>query len=367
MIRTIAVCIIAAALGAVLMAGYERRLSRPSPPAPRPPGQRALATAPRPPVATVQVVSLRRDTLTERLRVYGTVVPAPGAVRALTVPFESTIRRVFVSQGQRIAKGYALLELVSSPDGELQLQEAEAAYTTAQHVLHNTQQRVGLKLATKQELLQAQHTLRQAELRLQSLKHRGLGGVQTLRAVESGMVYRLGVQRGMLIPAGTPLVETLAPDQVEVALGVEPEDMAHVRVGQAVRLTPVTAPQTPALSGQVRATTAAVNPATRLFDTFVRLPAATALPLGIYVKGEISLASHEALVVPRAAVLPRDDYYVVFTVKDHRAQAHRVQVGSEDDTRVEVIGSNLTPGNLVVVLGNYELHDGMAVTMETHP
>jgi membrane fusion protein (multidrug efflux system) len=362
MIRTIVVFMVAAALGAVIMAGYERLPSRPSPPASESPV--TPPPMPRSPVATVRVVPLQQETLTERLVVYGTVVPAPGAVRALTVPFESSVRRVFISQGEHVDKGSPLLELAASPDGELQLQEAEAAYAAARQVLHNSQRRVGLKLATEQELLQAKETLRQAELRVQSLKGRGLGRTQTLLAAKSSVVYQLAVQRGMLVPAGTPLVETLAPDRVEVVLGVEPEDMARVRVGQSVRLAPVTAPQTPELSGQVRAITAAVDPATRLFNVFVSLPVAVPLPLGIFVKGEIILASHDALVVPRAAVLPKDDHYVVFTVKDQRAQAHRVQVGIEDRAKVEVIGSDLAPNDLVIVLGNYELHDGMAVTME---
>ena len=118
---------------------------------------------------------------------------------------------------------------------------------------------------------------------------------------------------------------------------------------------------------QIRKIARAVNPVTRLVDVFVTLPPAPGLLLDEYMRGRIVITSAQGLVVPRAAVLPEEDATVLFTVHDGRAHKHRVQVGVENDQVVEVTGELLRPGDLVVTLGNYELQDGMAVTVERTP
>jgi intein/homing endonuclease len=54
----------------------------------------------------------------------------------------------------------------------------------------------------------------------------------------------------------------------------------------------------------------------------------------------------------------------MFTVKNDRAVKHSVQIGLENGKEVEVIGSDIEPGDPVVILGNYELKNDMAVKFE---
>ena len=77
--------------------------------------------------------------------------------------------------------------------------------------------------------------------------------------------------------------------------------------------------------------------------------------------GTIELAKKTALVAPRTAVLPDDDKQVLFTVKDGKAVRHEVKVGISTDDLVEVSADDLHEGDQVVVLGNYELENGMAI------
>jgi membrane fusion protein (multidrug efflux system) len=65
--------------------------------------------------------------------------------------------------------------------------------------------------------------------------------------------------------------------------------------------------------------------------------------------------------VPRSAVLPADNKFVLFTVKNGKAVRHEVKVGLTSGDLVEVIADDLTVGDAVVTLGNYELDDGMAI------
>ena len=82
--------------------------------------------------------------------------------------------------------------------------------------------------------------------------------------------------------------------------------------------------------------------------------------LGSRILGRIHLASHPALVVPRSAVLGEAPAAYVYTVHEGKARRIPVQTGLVADGQIEVAGA-LKAGDLVVVSGNYELGDGMAV------
>ena len=315
-------------------------------------------------VASVRVASVKEGVITEEIVAYGTVIPAPGAVRAISVPFESQVRHVFVSSGQRVADGEKLMEIDPSPDTQLQLDEARATLTAAEENLQYVRQRFTLKLATNDQLLQAQQTSQAARLRLDSLERRGVGNNRALLTDAAGLISKVSVQEGAIVAAGSALLEVVAQDRMEVRLGVEPEDLSQLRPDQPVTLARVNRPAAREVTGRIRKIARAVNPATRLVDVFVTLSSAPELLLNEYMVGRISLTSAQGLIVPRTAVLPEEDAHVLFTVRDGRAQKHRVQIGVENDHEVGISGDQVRAGDLVVILGNAELQDGMAVTIE---
>ena len=95
----------------------------------------------------------------------------------------------------------------------------------------------------------------------------------------------------------------------------------------------------------------------------VTLPAGGGWLSGEHVRASVHVDEKTALVAPRVAVLPEDEGQVLYTVKDSKAVKHVVEVGITSDSNVEVSGKDLKPGDPVVVVGNYELEDGMAVTL----
>jgi RND family efflux transporter MFP subunit len=315
-------------------------------------------------VVSVQVASVKEGTIVEEIVVYGTVIPAPGAVQVISVPFESQVRRVFVNSGQRVTVGEKLIEIDASPDTQLQLDEARNTRAVAEQNLRYVQQRFALKLATNDQLLQAQQAAQDARLRLNSLERRGVSAQRTLLADAAGLVSKVLVQEGAIATAGNALLEIVAQDRLEVRLGAEPEDLPRLQLGQSVTLERVNRPAVQGVTGRIRKIARAVNPATRLVDVFVALSAAPELLLDEYMCGRISLPSARGLIVPRAAVLPEEDAQALFTIHDGRARKHRVFIGAENDQEMEITGDRVRAGDLVVVLGNYELHDGMAVSVE---
>ena len=149
---------------------------------------------------------------------------------------------------------------------------------------------------------------------------------------------------------------------LRVLLGIEPADSFAVRAGMPVRLTPVfDARHT--VDAHVAAVHGMVNPRTQLVDVVVRISSGDLLP-GMRVRGEITLATRTGWAVPRSAVLNDGSGDYIFQVRGGVAQRVAVQVESDGDKLLGIRGSGLDPALRVVVQGNYELSDGMAVREE---
>jgi len=316
------------------------------------------------PIARVRVVSLNQETIVQTIPAYGSVIASPDGAQTIVAPFECRIRSVRATSGQRIEAGDILVKVDPSPEAFLLLETARSAFELSKKALANTQERFDLKLITNQDLLQAQQAQQEAQRRLSSLEGRGLGRDGKISAPYSGIISKIDVQEGSLVTTGGLLLEISADNKLEARLGIEPEDMPLVKVGQPVSLEPVSRRGNTPLSAQIRLVSRSVDPTIGLVNVFVPLPANGNILLGDYLKAQITVASKKALVVPRKALLPAGDHQVIFTINEGHAVRHIVQTGLESGDAIEVICADLYPGDDVVVQGNYELADGMAIQVE---
>jgi len=322
------------------------------------------------PVATVTTTPLKRATIEATITAYGSVVAPGGNVQILSVPFESRVSKVLVSPGQSISAGAEVIRLEPSPETATAVEEAKNALAVAERDLQQTRQRFNERLATNVEISQAEQALQSAKLKLDSLVGRGADKHPTLKAEADGIVGKVDVQDGQIVPAGGALVEIAAGKGIEVALGIEPADAAGLKPGQKVELRLVGASDDDkSVAGSVRLVGQRVDPATRMASVLVTLPAETHWMLDAYVVGRIVKASAEALVVPRDSVLDEEDGggHVLYTVANGHARKHEVRVGIETDHQVQVSADDLKEGDEVVSVGNYELEDGMEVTATPAP
>ncbi|HZL36555.1 MAG TPA: efflux RND transporter periplasmic adaptor subunit [Tepidisphaeraceae bacterium] len=316
-------------------------------------------------VATVSVAPIVRGSISEKITAYGTVIAPASEVRAVSVPFESRVTRMLVTPGQVVPAGAPLIEVEGSAATALAFEEANNTLSAANRDMQLVQQRFDQKLATNQELYTAQNAVRAARARLQSLQQGGAGGPRQLKAAVAGIVNKVDVQLGQVVPAGNPLVEVAAQDRVEVKLGVEAEDVPYLKISEPIRLFPVNAAATRPVDGRVRLIGQRVDPSTRLVDVLVSLPKGANLMLDGFVAGEVTRTAADGLIVPREAVLPEGNGYTLYTIKDGHAVKHAVQVGLENDANVQITGEGLVEGEPAVVMGNFELADGMDVQVQS--
>ena len=319
------------------------------------------------PIAQVALAPIVKKTIAENVTAYGSVIAQSGKSHAVSAAYETRIRHILVAPGESVTVGQPLVEIDPSPATQLQLAEARNAARAAQKDLEQAQQKFNLKLATNQDLGQAKKAAESAQLQLQALEKQGAAVPQQLKSEMEGLVGKVDVQDGQIVPAGGPLIELVAQHEIEVKLGVEPEDVIHLAPNDPVSLFQVQRQGAKPIEGRVRLITRRVEPETRLVDVYVSLPNDSKLLLDGYLRAELKTEAHETLVVPRAAVLPEGDGFVLFTVKDKHAVQHLVETGIQNAKEIEIIAPDLKAGDEVVVRGNYELSDGMAVATGKKP
>jgi membrane fusion protein (multidrug efflux system) len=314
-------------------------------------------------VATVTTVDLRTGDVPQTVTAYGSVTAEPGVVAVLSVAVECRVRHLRVAGGQAVESGNAIIEVEPSPDAKLQLVDARNALEGAKKDAANAHQRFDLKLATNADVQTADQAARSAQAKVDDLEQRGAGeDHRTITAGFAGVVGKVDVQEGQLVPAGGPLVELVPRDRIEVRLGVEPADTALVKPDQAAQLFP-TSGGGEAVDGRVRLVTRRVSPDSRLVDVFVAPAQPDAMLLDGFVRGELTVRTAHGLVVPHEALLPDDQGFSLFTVKDGHAVKHGVTVALQNDREAVVTGDGLQDGDPVVVAGNLELDDGAAVAV----
>ena len=317
------------------------------------------------PVAQVQVAKVQRKTVTEKVIAYGSVVAQPGKTHSVSIAFETRVRHILVAPGQFVRENDPLVEIELSPAAQVQFQQAKNAAEAAQKELKQTQERFNLKLATNQDLSAAEKTARDAEAQLTALQRAGAGGDNRVHSDVAGVIAKVNAQDGQIVPPGNPVVEIVAENDIEVKLGVEAEDLSATQEGAPVTIIPLNDPTAPKVEGTIRLVTRRIDPATRLVDVYVTLPAGTKLFLDGYVRGEIQRTEKNALAVPHSAVLPNESReFEIFTVANNHAIRHTVKIGAENPNEIQVIANDLHEGDPVVTLGNYELEDGMAVEIK---
>ena len=314
-------------------------------------------------VTTAPVVE---TTLTQTLQAFGVLDPDPDQVLSLSLPHAGLINRVWVRLGQRVESGDRLLELITAPDAHMQYLQAQSAVDFARRELERQERLFSEQLSTRAQVDAAKKNLQDAGVKLQALQQSGQDVTQeTLRSPIKGIITRLDVSQGQRVQADSTAMLLAAERSLIARLGVEPEDLPVVRVGTPVTITSVFVPGEEIVTS-VREVHAMIDPATQLVEVLAAIPEdrVEGLVLGSRILGHLELDSRSTLAVPSSAVLGDPDNAYLFTVIEGRARRVSVQTGMERGDLVAVSGS-LKAGEEVVVSGNYQLTDGMAVR-KTH-
>lgn len=310
--------------------------------------------------ALVKTQPVARQDMDSTLLVYGDV--ATGKPSALGFPQAGQIFQILVVVGQRVHRGDVLASLTSDPVSQAAYSQAQSAAKLADKELHRNEELFALQLATQSQVDAARKQLQDADSNLAAQKK--LGGdaaTASLLAPFDGVVTALAAGQGDRVAAGTTVLQLGRADSFRIQLGVEPSKSRLIKAGMPVAIATLEDPTT-VIAGKLSEIQSLVDPKTQLVGAMVELPAkdASALVPGMHIQGTIQLGKYSVWSVPRQAVLSDDKGGYVFQIAGGKARRVAVTRLIENAGSFGVEGK-LDPALPVVVSGNYELQDGMAV------
>lgn len=318
----------------------------------------AAAWAGEAPSVLVQTVMPHRGLLPAKVTAYGTAGPAIDGSMTLSVPNEGRVIDLSVTPGEVVHAGDKLVDFVPSAQAISAYRQAVAALLLARQSRGHTIELFRQQLATRDQVEQADKAITDAQVTLDALQHEAGGkSVISIRAPFDGIVTAVPVALGDRTPPGSPLVNLMRADGLVVTVGIEPSDRARVRKGDKARLEPLTG-NDEAIDGTVLRVDGLVNAKTRLIDADISLPPG-ALP-GEAFRAVIAVGAFDGWLVPSDSVLTDDKGPYLLQVADQKAVRVAVKpLGTDGDTAA--VNGAIDPQRPVVVQGNYQLSDGMAV------
>ncbi|MEP7139439.1 MAG: efflux RND transporter periplasmic adaptor subunit [Caldimonas sp.] len=189
-------------------------------------------------------------------------------------------------------------------------------------------------------------------------------GQTAVLAPDNGVISSRSATVGAVLPAGQELFRMIRQGRLEWRAEVPSPDMALIKPGVKVSVTP--SGGTP-IAGVVRMVAPTVDPQTRLGLVYVDLPAPAGARAGMFARGEFDIGSSSALTLPQSAVQLRDGFSYVFRVgNDSKVTQVKIAVGRRVGDRIEVL-SGLDPQARVVASGGGFLAEGDTVRVVDTP
>lgn len=324
------------------------------------------------PALTVTVTQAQSASIPMRIAANGNIA----AWQEASVGTEANglrLAEVLVNVGDVVKRGQVLAtfasETIQAEAAQIKANTAEAEATLAE-ARANAQRARDLQASgalsaqqinqylTAERTAQARLEAQQAMARMQQLR---LAQTQVL-APDNGTISARSATVGAVLPAGQELFRMIRQGRLEWRAEVAATDLASIKTGQQVLVTP---PNLAPLKGRVRMVAPTVDPQTRNGLVYVDLAQAGAAKAGMFARGEFDLGAGTAMTLPQSAVLLRDGFsYVLRVGPDSKIMETKVRVGRRSGERIEIV-DGLTPDARVVASGGGFLGDGDTVQVVT--
>ncbi|CAE6748828.1 hypothetical protein R69658_02616 [Paraburkholderia aspalathi] len=319
-------------------------------------------------VVSVQTVRVQRAVIAQPVRAYGIVAASASNLTTVNLPYLARIVQMRVQAGQSVTRGAPLFVVQADPAAVLAATQAKSAVTLAQGELARTQSLYDKGLATQSQLATARKAAEDAQQALAAQSQTGVAsGNKIVTAPIDGVVLQITAAQGDQVQPGAAILQLAGGNgkdaRANVMLGVEPSDIPAIHAGDTVTLHGLsTSLAKAAADGHVVLVGASIDQQSQLVNVGANVPLGqSAFIPGTRVSADIATRSGTHWVVPRAAVLKDDKGAYVFQITPQN-KARRVAVVTqvENGERYGVDGP-IDAAEGLVVSGNYELKDGMAV------
>jgi RND family efflux transporter MFP subunit len=310
------------------------------------------------PSVQVSVTRARQGSLPSVVTAYGSVAPSVNGTLSFSEPQPGQVTRLMVAPGSTVRAGQALATFVIAPAARSTYNQAASALTTAQKQRGTTAQLLTQQLATRDQLVQADKAVSDAQTALAALRAEGAGSAShTIVAPFAGVVTAVTVAQGDRTQPGAAILTVARTGGIVVTVGIDPALRSELAIGQTATLKRLAGGGT--LAGRVIRIDGALNPTSRLVDVDLNFPAGTLLP-GEAMQVAIETGQVDGWIVPHAAVVTAGGRARMFQVVSGKAQAVPITLRLSSD-KGDVVDGALVANRPLIVDGAYQVSDGDAV------
>ena len=284
------------------------------------------------------------------------------------------VSRVLVDAGDWVRAGETLatvdpaVQAAQTSQMQAQIASAQANAKLAQSNLDRAQALVSRGFISKADIdsriasrdaANAAVRLAQAQYREQSAR---LGRLD-IRAPASGLVLARNVEAGQIVSSGSTALFQIAMDgTLEMQAKLAEQDIAGLKVGMPVTVTPVGAGRT--FQGSIWQIAPMIDAVSRQGTVRVQLAYDPSLRPGGFATAAFSSQHTEAPVLPESAVLSDDQGNYVYVIdQDDKVQRRPVKIGDVSDAGIAVL-SGLQGNERVVYSAGAFLNVGEKVVPE---
>ena len=171
----------------------------------------------------------------------------------------------------------------------------------------------------------------------------------------SGYISEIYTSPGEIIAAGQPVLRIVATENPHISLSVPGEFLNRIKKGLSLSITK----NSKVFGSKISRVIPVTDPDSGTFQVLAPLKDSTFYP-GEVCLATLHLGKKTVIAIPRSAITTRDGQQIVFVVVNGKAQKRLVVTGIRTDELIE-IKEGLKVGEQAVIIGNYQLSDGVEV------
>ncbi|HEY6953034.1 MAG TPA: efflux RND transporter periplasmic adaptor subunit [Bacteroidota bacterium] len=266
------------------------------------------------------------------------------------------LEKVNVDLGSMVRMGQ-LLARIDSVEPYDQVQQMAATYDNARLAYQRSKSLLSGNLISKQDVDNLEATMKVARANYELAKTRL--GYTRITAPFSGIITRRFLDAGTyLASSSTPLFQLMFIDSVKIVINIQERDVVRVQRGTAAEIA-VDAYGSKTFKGTVTRMADALDLSTRSMAVEIDIPNKDhLLKPGMFATVTLVTGEHpDALTVPTMAIQKDDTGAYVFVADESTARRKRLQIGTEQGARTEIL-SGLDGSESVVVVGQQLVKDG---------
>ncbi|RKY87177.1 hypothetical protein DRQ09_04870 [candidate division KSB1 bacterium] len=305
--------------------------------------------------------------------VSGTGIVKPFSETMVSSEVNGKVKKVLVEVGDFVKAGQTLVEIddelfrLSVEQANAQLMNTTANYNKAKKdrerfeklrkdnsvTEHDLENAILQEKIARAGYLNALAVKKSAERQLKNTK---------IKSPINGKIAEKKIDIGYIVSPGTPVVKVIDISKVKVVLGVSEKEVVKIIKGQPVTLTSDAYPVVQ-YSGKVFSVSPQANLDTRTFPVEIVAPnnKINELKPGMVVRIKIKTGKlKNVIMITRDAIIEKEGDKIVFVVDKGIAKLRKLETGLTIGNRVQV-KKGLTEGDYLVIVGQYNLIDGIKV------